>query len=388
MSESKPKLKVLDLFSGILVGGFSLGLERTGGFSTVAFCEIEPFPRRVLARHWPGVPCYDDVRTLTGARLAADGIAVDVITGGFPCQDLSVAGKQRGMGEGTRSGLWSEIVRLIGELRPRYVIVENVAALLDGPSERRGGWFGRVLGDLAELGLHAEWASIPAAAVGGPHIRERVWLVAYADCERSTRLRGNRRFDGAANPKHDRPEIQVRKAHYDGLGRSHGNLNADGIPRMDHGLPAQLDGYLSGKNSDYRPAKIMPSVRGIIQSEAVQNWPFGGPWGLLEAQILRAKVSGRSASQAWGDPQADNDVTGAQAQVGVVRKLRGSIKTAHSPLRPQHSEQQPGELGDPLRALPQPAARRSDRIKALGNAVVPQIPELIGRAILQAEARA
>ena len=89
-------LKVLDLFSGI--GGFSLGLERTGGFETVAFCEIEPFPRKVLAKHWPGVPIYDDVRTLTAERLAADGITVDVITGGFPCQDVSCAGKQNHTG--------------------------------------------------------------------------------------------------------------------------------------------------------------------------------------------------------------------------------------------------------------------------------------------------
>jgi DNA (cytosine-5)-methyltransferase 1 len=171
-------LRVLDLFSGI--GGFSLGLDRAGGFETVAFCEIEPFPRRVLAKHWPGVPCYDDVRTLTAARLAADGITgVNVITGGFPCQDLSVAGKQRGMGEGTRSGLWSEIVRLTSELRPDYVIVENVAALLAGPSDRRGGWFGRVLGDLAECGYDAEWENIPAAAVGLAHMRERAWFMAY-----------------------------------------------------------------------------------------------------------------------------------------------------------------------------------------------------------------
>jgi DNA (cytosine-5)-methyltransferase 1 len=136
------KLKVIDLFSGI--GGFSLGLERTGGFETVAFCEIEPFPRRVLAKHWPEVPQYEDVTKLTGDILRRDGIAVDVITGGFQCQDLSVAGKNAGMGEGTRSGLWPEIVRLIGELQPRYVIVENVANLLSGPSSKRGGWFGRV----------------------------------------------------------------------------------------------------------------------------------------------------------------------------------------------------------------------------------------------------
>lgn len=174
-----PKLRVLDLFSGI--GGFSLGLERTGGFETVAFCEIEPFPRRVLAKHWPTVPCYDDVRTLTAARLAADGIGpVNVITGGFPCQDLSVAGKRAGLGEGTRSGLWSEIIRLVGELRPQFVIVENVANLLSGPSERRGGWFGRVLGDLAECGYDAEWENIPASALGAPQSRQRVYFVAYS----------------------------------------------------------------------------------------------------------------------------------------------------------------------------------------------------------------
>lgn len=187
------KLRVLDLFSGI--GGFSLGLERTGGFETVAFCEIEEFPRRVLAKHWPEVPCYHDVRELTADKLAADGISVDVITGGFPCQDLSLAGKKAGMGEGTRSGLWSEIDRLIGELRPQFVIVENVANLLSGPSEQPGGWFGRVLGDLAERGYDAEWQNIPAGAMGAPHLRERAWIVAYPSKERQSEARQFRRIE-------------------------------------------------------------------------------------------------------------------------------------------------------------------------------------------------
>ncbi len=160
---------LLDLFSGI--GGFSLGLERTGGFKTVAFCEIEEYPRRVLAKHWPGVPIYGDIRTLTKDRLIADGIAPDAVCAGFPCQDISAAGNKTGI-DGERSGLWGEYARLIGEFRPRYVIVENVSALLD-----RG--LDRVLGDLASLGYDAEWHCIPASAVGAPHVRDRLWIIAY-----------------------------------------------------------------------------------------------------------------------------------------------------------------------------------------------------------------
>jgi DNA (cytosine-5)-methyltransferase 1 len=166
-------MRVLDLFSGL--GAFSLGLERTGGFRTVAFCECEPFPRRILAKHWPGVPIYDDVRSLTAARLAADGIGVDVICGGFPCQDLSRAGTGRGLA-GDRSGLWSEFARLIRELRPGYALVENVPALLDGE-------LGAVLRDLSERGFDAEWSVVSACSMGAPHMRQRVFVVAYPDGE-------------------------------------------------------------------------------------------------------------------------------------------------------------------------------------------------------------
>ena len=146
---------------------------------TVAFCEIEPYCRAVLRKHWPDVPIYEDVRELTAGRLHADGISVDVVCGGFPCQDISQAGKRAGL-DGERSGLWREYARLIRELRPRYVIVENVAALLS-----RG--MGQVLGDLAEGGYDAEWHCIPASSIGAPHIRDRVWLVAYPRQEQRLR---------------------------------------------------------------------------------------------------------------------------------------------------------------------------------------------------------
>ena len=161
-------MRVLDLFSGI--GGFSLGLERAG-MTTVAFCEIDPFCRAVLKKHWPHVPQYEDVRSLTAERLRADGIAVDVICGGFPCQDISEAGSRAGI-EGERSGLWVEYARIIGEVRPSFVIVENVADLLI-----RG--MGKVLGDLAAIGYDAEWHCVPAAYVGADHWRDRIWIIAH-----------------------------------------------------------------------------------------------------------------------------------------------------------------------------------------------------------------
>lgn len=160
------KLKVLDLFSGI--GGFSLGLERTGGFETVAFCEIEEFPRRVLAKHWPHVPCYRDVRELTAERLAADGIAVDVICGGFPCQPFSSASR----GRRVAVDMWPEMARVIAQVRPRYVIAENVQR---APLER-------VAEFLADIGYpRAEPRHIPANAAGADHERGRWWVCAHAD---------------------------------------------------------------------------------------------------------------------------------------------------------------------------------------------------------------
>lgn len=171
-------LRVLDLFAG--AGGFTLAGEMAVGYSTAAFCEIDKHAQRVLAKNWPDVPIFYDVTKLKGADVGA----VDVITGGFPCQDLSSAGRGAGIGEGTRSGLFREMLRLACEVREitgrlPYIVFENVPRLLSGPSESPGEWFGEFLWSLAEVGYDAEWFCITAASIGAPHERERVCVVAY-----------------------------------------------------------------------------------------------------------------------------------------------------------------------------------------------------------------
>jgi len=158
-------LRVLDLFSGI--GGFSLGLERTGGFETVAFCEIDARAQAVLRKQWPRTPIVNDVQT---AHLQK-GMA-DVITAGFPCQDISLAGPGTGLA-GARSSLFWSATRAIRVVRPLMVLLENVEALLT-----RG--MGQVLGALAEEGYDAEWDCIRAIDAGRPHLRKRVFIAAHA----------------------------------------------------------------------------------------------------------------------------------------------------------------------------------------------------------------
>ena len=235
------KLRVLDLFSGI--GGFSLGLERAGGFETVAFCEIEPYCRKVLAKHWPGVKQYDDV---TKARFAR-GMA-DVVTAGFPCQDLSLAGDGAGL-SGVRSGLWWQVRRTIRVVRPQYAILENVAALLS-----RG--MGKVLGGLAAVGYDAEWHCIPAGHVGAPHERDRIWIIANSDEAGFTHAQG-----GARQTEPARRQISIA----DHVGRrTHRREDEPQMVRVVHGLSANVDAVAALGNS------IVPKIPELIGKAIMQ----------------------------------------------------------------------------------------------------------------------
>ena len=161
-------LKILDTFAGI--GGFSYAAhELVGGFETTQFVEIDPFCQKVLKKHFPKVPCHDDIKTFT----AYPG-QYDVITGGFPCQDISVAGRKEGITKQSRSGLFYELIRVIRLVRPKFVVMENVAAILNNGLDI-------VLGELSEAGYDAEWSIISASSLGAAHRRSRWWCVAYTN---------------------------------------------------------------------------------------------------------------------------------------------------------------------------------------------------------------
>lgn len=155
-------MRIGSLFSGI--GGLDLGIEAATGGSVAWQCEADPYCRTVLARHWPGVTCFRDV-------VGLEPPPVDILIGGFPCQDISQAGKKEGI-HGKKSGLWGEFARIIRKIRPRFVFVENVRALT-----QRG--LDRVLGDLAACGYDAVWDCLGACCVGAPHRRERLFVLAY-----------------------------------------------------------------------------------------------------------------------------------------------------------------------------------------------------------------
>ena len=167
--------KHLDLFSGI--GGFSLGLEATGGFETVAFCDIDKYCRKVLKQQWPHVKQFEDIKELNYETLKANGIeSIDIITGGYPCQPFSVAGRKKG--EEDPRHLWPEYLRLIQELRPTWVIGENVSGHIKLGLDT-------VLENLESEGYSVRTFSISASSVGANHQRERIWIVANSNSNRN-----------------------------------------------------------------------------------------------------------------------------------------------------------------------------------------------------------
>jgi DNA (cytosine-5)-methyltransferase 1 len=304
-------MNVLDLFSGI--GGFSLGLERAG-MRTVAFCEIDPYCRDVLAKHWPAAELHADVTQ----RGFVEGEA-DVITAGFPCQDISYAGEGAGLA-GARSGLYRHVIRALRLVRPRFAVLENVSALLS-----RG--LDTVLGDMAEVGYDAEWHCIPASAVGAPHRRDRIWIIADAGSEQHESSRPP--FSGALAE-------ELSRAYPDADSQGH-DANA-------------------GFGSD-------TSAAGETEGQEDQR------------QWVRDAV-GRVCP-----PMADASSAGLQGP-GHVGSEAGGWSPAGQSLFSRPSDGRQWLVEPNVGRVAHGVPARVDRLRSLGNSVVPQIPEIIGRAIM------
>jgi len=191
-------LKLLDLFSGI--GGFSYAAEKiVGGYKTTQFVEIDPYCQSVLRKNFPNTPIHDDIKTFSAKQGQ-----FDVFTIGFPCQDLSVAGRQKGINDETRSGLFYESIRLLRTVRPRFALFENVRNLL---SHGKGETFQEVLFQIAKAGYDAEWSVISAKDLGACHLRERIWILAYTDnygSPSTERIRVNGETDSSTQKGQDK----------------------------------------------------------------------------------------------------------------------------------------------------------------------------------------
>ena len=276
-------MRLGSLFSGI--GGLELGLELALGCEVVWQVEREPWPRAVLARHWP-----DADRSVTDVCEAGAGnlAPVDVVCGGFPCQDISLAGAGRGIEHGKKSGLWREYARILRELRPRFVVVENSAAL---PS--RG--LDIVLGDMAALGYHAEWARIGAVDVGAPHRRWRCFIVAWlpdADGDRLHEPEVNEVRAGRDEPivRPQQRGAPVADAHH--LGR-------EGVERAGSAARAAIGGGT--------PSRGRPTGRDPVPTSQVRRVADGLPRWMGDGPMPRAiagselRTDGRAALRALGN---------------------------------------------------------------------------------------
>ena len=290
-------MQVLDLFSGI--GGFSLGLKRAG-METIGFCEIDPFCRKVLAKHWPDVTIHTDIRRLDGKDYKG---RAEIICGGFPCQPFSQAGKRRGTEDDRH--LWPEMLRIISEVRPTWVIGENVIGIVKMELDS-------ILSDLEGEGYQTRAFIIPACGIDAPHKRDRVWIIAHANSE----------------------------------GESDGPINEGPRPRQ---LELMADpnaglGAVTQQAVQAGRATIISSSKDVAYSES--------------ERVQRLWSSGEQKPHTYG---------------GQKLSLCGSERP-----RPAYWEAEPG-MGRVVDGIP----NRVDRIKGLGNAVVPMVVEVIGNAIME-----
>jgi len=374
--------KHLDLFSGI--GGFALA-ARWAGIETIGFCEIDKYAQKVLKKNFPGVPIYDDVTKLKGSQFKD----IYLLTGGFPCQDISIAGKGAGL-DGERSGLWTELHRIISEVRPKYALVENVPALTF-----RGGT--RVIGDLTEIGYDCEWQIVGADDVGAPHRRKRIWIVAYS----------NSNSDKTKNTGKDGLKGKEKECLGEGNSTSRDTAGTSGNVRGETTFRHETEQDVAHSSNK----RIRTWQRGAIPESLQENDARGdnqrGNGDNDNREIRESSVIQKDAEDvAHSTKQRLQGTKWQKHEGGRERFTECSEDVAHSKSKRVEGcrtggEQEPhthgqeglslceGERSRAANWLPEPSVgrvvnglpHRVDRLKGLGNAIVPQVAYEIMRCL-------
>mgnify|MGYP003112390101 FL=1 len=356
----------LDLFSGI--GGFSLGLERAG-FKTIAFCEKELYCRMLLQKHWKGVKIYNDIKDCKGKEIKETHGRVDLLTGGFPCQPYSVAGKQKGTSDDRY--LWPDMFRVIREVQPTWIIAENVRGIIN---IQDGMVFETVCTDLEKEGFEIQTFIIPAAGVGAPHKRERVWIVGYSKHNGSLTSeikRGNNKINDRSE-KRENTTIEPERAS--------GSRNNEVMENSRRTL--RQGASIREKNEDeIRKEDADKFKRSSSSSEPyVANTHSNGE--------KRDQSKDRTGSRTQ---QSRKDVANTESEQSISKYYReqpGEVSKQKQvkpgggyswTLREANWLSEP-DVGRVAHGLP----GRAHRLRGLGNAIVPKIAEEIGRAIIKA----
>ena len=343
-------LKTLDLFSGI--GGFAVGLEATNFFKTTCFVEQEPYCKEVLRHHFPEVPILGDIKNVKRSDLPDPD--PDVILGGFPCQPFSSAGLQKAQSDSRH--LWPEMFRLIKECRPSWVIGENVIGIVKlGLDE--------VLTDLENEGYATRTFNIPACAIGAPHLRQRVWIIAHSDSKRKS--------NGAIDAQAQGELGNMGYSEYDGSSTSptlRGMLNQSKEPKGSKKIRKS-----KGAGSPSRNVAD-PSISGL------QEHGYGQTKDAIERSKdvadPQSKRHGRGSSKKCGNEQ--RIILPKEQEGGEMGREAEGCGEPHRPDQWWESEPPVGRLAHGV-------PNRVSQIRALGNSIIPQIAKEIGNAIKTAE---
>ena len=409
------KLKLLDLFSGI--GGFSLGLESTGFFETIGFVEKDKFCQKVLKKHWNNINIEEDIRNVKGERYAAD-----IITGGFPCQPFSVAGKRKSTADDRY--LWDEMLRVIREVKPRWVIGENVEGIVN---INEGMVLRQVLNDLENEGFKSQCIIIPASGIGAWHQRKRIWIVAHSNSNRHvSEIRGvngeekgipvqDRQKDSTARKSIGTSDVwETNKEYVSNSSCIRGSNNARNYTQHDRKKETNenvksfsestLSNDVSNSNTGFsireneeiqsRGNAITNGSEDVSNSDSIRygRWSSEGctdrEWSFLQREQEGCKVG----SEVKGcDRNVSNTSSERSQGCGIQHNLEGEQRSEEFAAKTSSERQQTWwETQSEFCGVPNGVSYeldkdRSNRIKSLGNSIVPQIARQIGLAIMEAE---